>query len=176
MSARIPRKLITHLRNQRNLKVTEQSEGIYYIEGEIFPIRILCTARLPESENIWLKCLTMKLSDTGLGNRLLEEYKGKENVETYSAAMDAIMRANQQFFKGGEEDMCKALDELLQPRLEQAVEQTREQMTEQMTMQKDKEKKREIEKLKRTIRKNLQGLGLSEEQIAQAFMGRVKAV
>lgn len=114
---------------------------------------------------------------------MLEEYKDKESISNYSAAMDAILRANEHFFRGGMVDMCKALDELLQPRLEQevkkavekaveeAVEKAVGKAVEQTVEQKDKEKGQALKELQANIRENLRNLGMTEELIIKAVGG-----
>ena len=61
-SKRYPKKLIKHLKENRNLQVEKQGAGIYYVNGEIFPVQIIVTKELSKEENFWLRSMTNDLT------------------------------------------------------------------------------------------------------------------
>ena len=58
-----PRKLIQHLERDRGLSIREQEEGIYYIDGDTFPIQMILTSELSRTSNFWLRNLTNDMED-----------------------------------------------------------------------------------------------------------------
>jgi hypothetical protein len=50
-------KLLEHLQKDRGYSVAETAEGIYTISGDVMPIQIIESRKLPAEENIWLKSL-----------------------------------------------------------------------------------------------------------------------
>lgn len=69
-----PRKLIRHLKCERNLVVAKTSPGIYHISKEIFNTQIIVTRELSSEENLYLRCLNNNLKDSALINRLADDY------------------------------------------------------------------------------------------------------
>jgi hypothetical protein len=56
VTASYPRRLFDYLKREYRFKVSERQPGIYYVEGDIFPIQIIETKRLEgERGGIWLK-------------------------------------------------------------------------------------------------------------------------
>ena len=58
VSKKYPRKLMQHLKTVRGYQLTPQGNGIWYIEGGIFPMQLIVTSQLTIKENFWLKNLT----------------------------------------------------------------------------------------------------------------------
>ena len=75
LSYHYPRNLMRHLRKERKLTVAKVSPGVYHINKEIFIAQIIVTKRLPLEDNLYLRCLTDKLEDAKLANRLTDDYK-----------------------------------------------------------------------------------------------------
>jgi len=61
VESRYPRKLLDHLKNERGYKVAKTGSGIYTVSGDILPIQIIDSGKLPVEENLWLKSLSNKL-------------------------------------------------------------------------------------------------------------------
>ena len=51
--SRYPSKLLRHLKEKRGYTIEKQEDGIYYIKGDYFPIQIIVTSKLSETENLW---------------------------------------------------------------------------------------------------------------------------
>ena len=111
LSFHYPRNLMKHLIKERNIEVIESSPGIYYINKETFYIQIIVTKELPAEENLYLRCMTNQLQDTGLTNLLADDYKKHMEHEIYTKYLNQITRANST--KKGESIMvCEGLFEL----------------------------------------------------------------
>lgn len=113
-----PRKLIRHLTEVRKLTVTSAGKGIYWLEGDMFPMQILVTKQLSRDENYWLSCLRRNLDPGSELPELVKRYEQQKNVKYYSDLMDLIVKANWDTMK--EDDiMCDALRELLEEMAEE---------------------------------------------------------
>ena len=62
VASRFPKKLFRHLKNDRGYKVEKTAPGIYTITGDILPIQVIDSRRLPPDENLWLESLRKRLS------------------------------------------------------------------------------------------------------------------
>ena len=121
VSARYPSKLIKHLQKKRGYRVKKQESGIYYVEGDYFPIQILVTGRLSEEENFWLRSLTNRLEGTEAAQKLLDQYEKHKNNDLYKAVMNVVVQANRETFEEAK-NMCDALLELMKDELDEARE------------------------------------------------------
>ena len=119
---RYPGKLITHLTEERHWNVSETDEGIYYIDGDIFPMQIILTSRLSKETNFWLRNLTDDLRDNETAKELISEYEKHKDSGLYKSVMDIIVRANQNKFQEVKH-MCDALRELMEPEFTEMKEQ-----------------------------------------------------
>ena len=120
-----PRKLIKHLQKQRKLSIEKYSSGIYYVQGEAFPIQIIVTKKLSKEENFWLKNMTTNLTQKE-AEELIYAYEGHEKDNLYKSVMDVIVRANENGFREVK-CMCDALLELMKDELEEREELGRNQ-------------------------------------------------
>jgi hypothetical protein len=88
-----PRKLLGHLKKERGYKIAETSPGIYTVSGDIFPMQVVDSCKLPLEENIWLKGLSAKLDLNALkkvGGEIAQQEKGVH----IGAYKEAILRVN----------------------------------------------------------------------------------
>ena len=92
-----PRKLVKFLENERNIKVRDIGNGIYYIEGESFPIQILESKKLSEG-NLFLRNLRDDLSVEDM-KATLEAYADRRQVDKRSVYIDRLSKANPTAFK-----------------------------------------------------------------------------
>jgi hypothetical protein len=60
-----PRELLKYLTTELKREIEKKSSGIFIVKGEMFPIQVLVSRRLPEVENIWLKNLNKGKFDIG---------------------------------------------------------------------------------------------------------------
>ncbi len=122
---RYPRELCNYLEQTLRRSITEAGEGIYYISDPVFPIQLLVQKRLSEEENFWLKNLTNDLKEKRNAERLLVEYKKHESDLLYRSVMNIIVRANRERLEVN--DMCEALDELLEFHFKRKLQTGREE-------------------------------------------------
>ena len=121
-----PEKLLKHLRQERQLDIMKVDKGIYYIEGEYFPIQLLLTSELSKESNFWLRNLTNNLKEHREVDELVTEYEKNWQNELYKAMMNIIIRANEALFEEvRDEDMCEALRELFKDEIEEAERKAR---------------------------------------------------
>jgi predicted transposase YdaD len=81
------------LRDERRYSVAENHPGIYTIGGDILPIQVIDSRRLPADENLWLKSLSNRL-DTIAFSRINEEVARQDKEAQIAAYLDVIVRAN----------------------------------------------------------------------------------
>ncbi|MCM1253845.1 MAG: hypothetical protein NC321_13575 [Clostridium sp.] len=89
-----PKSLMRHLQKDRKLTVEKFSNGVYHIINEIFNVQIIVTKELPPEDNLYLHCLTDKLNDAKLLNRLINDYQHHKTQEIYSKYMNQLTNAN----------------------------------------------------------------------------------
>jgi len=73
-----PQKLLGHLENERKYEVAQTSSGIYTVRGDILPIQVIDSRKLPVEENLWLKSLSNDLEYTAIteiGNEIYKQGK-----------------------------------------------------------------------------------------------------
>ena len=116
-----PRKMIRHLLDVRKYTIEKIEPGIYYVCGDVFAIQIIVTGQLSPEHNLWLYSLTDTLTDSRITKELLNEYRGKENNNLYSAAMQVIVAANEQQFKE-DNNMCDALMKIINEKVDEKAE------------------------------------------------------
>ena len=110
VSKKYPRKVTEHLTKERGYKIRKEEEGIYYVEGDIFPIQILVTSRLSKEKNLWLSSLTDQIEIDRIQN-LMKIYLKNRNNPLYRSVMKTLTNANRDKFK--EENDVKSADEIL---------------------------------------------------------------
>jgi hypothetical protein len=92
-----PMKLVSFLENERGLKVRNSGNGIYYVDGEIFPIQILESKQLSPADNIFLRNLRSNLSAEDVSNTV-KAARERNLLDGKSVYMDRLMRANHDAF------------------------------------------------------------------------------
>lgn len=113
-----PKKLVRHLVKVRKFQIRQREKGIYCMIGDVFPIQLIVTKELNETENLWLYSLTDELGDKKQIEYLLSDYKKHRHNDLYESVMDIVVRANEERFREVK-DMCKALEELMKDELEE---------------------------------------------------------
>ena len=130
-----PRKMIRHLLDVRKYTIEKIEPGIYYVYGDVFAIQIIVTGQLSPEHNLWLYSLTDTLTDSRITKELLNEYRGKENNNLYSAAMQVIVAANEQQFKE-DKNMCDALMKIINEKVDEKAEALANERAEVLAKQK----------------------------------------
>ena len=129
LSYHYPQKLMQHLRKERKLTVAKISPGVYHINKETFDAQIIVTRELPPEDNLYLRCLTNKLQDTGLVDRLANDYKLHQDQELYIRYLHQITTANTKA-KGESPMVCEGLLNLFGTSSEEIIEHTRKEADE----------------------------------------------
>ena len=109
LSCHYPRKLMKHLKQERNLTVAKISDGVYYINKETFHIQVIVTRELSPEDNLYLRCLTDNLQDAALANRLADDYQLHQEQEIYIKYLHQISTANLKKTKGDKTMVCEGL-------------------------------------------------------------------
>ena len=98
---RYPRDLIKHLRNERGYRVTEHFEGIYYVEGDLFPIQVIENKKLSAQDNIWLRNLRSNLNSEDI-NEIFKRFYEQGDKDGKNAYISKIIEANKKNDRGGD--------------------------------------------------------------------------
>lgn len=98
VSKKYPRKVIEHLTKERGYKIRKEEEGIYYVEGDIFPIQILVTSRLSKEKNLWLSSLTDQIENDRIHD-LMSVYLHNRKNPLYRSVMKTVAGANKEKLK-----------------------------------------------------------------------------
>lgn len=106
-----PRTLIKHLNDVHHYDVQQIENGIYYIEGDFFPIQLLVTKDLTDNQNLWLHNLTNDIQDPSVIDTLISEYEKNHKNPHYKSIMDIIVHSNIDAFKEVTV-VCKVLEDL----------------------------------------------------------------
>jgi hypothetical protein len=90
-----PRSVFDHLAAVYHWWLDETDEGIYTVRGEgmAFPIQLINSRKLSETENLWLKDLRHNLSPESLG-RVITASDKLEDGALLSTYLDLLARAN----------------------------------------------------------------------------------
>lgn len=118
--------MLSHLEEERDYTIENPEEGIYYVIGDKIPIQVIVISRLNPKKNLWLYSLTNKLENKEAIKMLLEDYKGKQSDNLYTAVMQVVMKANGERMKGEGSMVCEALMELMKDELEASKEEGQE--------------------------------------------------
>ena len=151
-----PRELVKYLEKERGLKVRDMGDGLYYIDGEFFPVQILESKRLSPVNNVYLRNLRSNLSGEEFANVMSTGIANKHDFfDGKNVYMDRLIKANPAAF---EEALSMLTEEAKVIFLEGAEKcGWLNERLEQNTIQNKKE-----------IAKNLLLLGDSAEKVAQA--------
>lgn len=93
LSCHYPRKLIKHLIKERKIDVAKDASGVYHINKETFIIQIIVTKELSAEENLYLHCLTDRLRDVTMAERLIADYKYHQTQPVYNRYMHQLAAA-----------------------------------------------------------------------------------
>ena len=93
-----PKKLLKHLKNERGLDLFDAGNGITYVKGEILPVQILESMKLPEDENTFIKFLRSGIKADKM-SEILKKYEKLMGLDTRNVYLDRLIRANETVFK-----------------------------------------------------------------------------
>ena len=101
--------------------------GIYYVmDGVLFPTQIIVTKELDKGSHIWLKALSNKMEKQDMRELLgrIDSLTERFDRELADAVLEISVRANQGIVDElkGENSMCQALLEIMEPEINKIVE------------------------------------------------------
>jgi hypothetical protein len=103
VESRHSQKLLEHLQKDRGYTVAEKVPGIYTVSGDIMPIQVIESRRLPAEENVWLKSLRGRLNHTER-DQIWTEIARQGKDARIAAYLEVIAKANpgiiQEIFMG----------------------------------------------------------------------------
>ena len=115
-----PQKLFRHLK-EKGINYRKYADGIFYLEGLVFPIQILITREIGKKEHTWLRSLPENMDTeemTALVNAIgrLEEPYDKELADS---VFQVSIQANREIMELLKESdtMCQALLEIMEPEI-----------------------------------------------------------
>lgn len=117
-----PQKLLEHLKKFKGIEVEKQEAGIYYLQGDSFPIQLVIVKELSKKENYWLQNLRCNLKTGEEIQEVVRRYEQVKHKAYYSDVMNLIVRANQKQMEE-EKNMCEALNELFAEELKESKEE-----------------------------------------------------
>ena len=101
-----PREVLKYLKDERNLRVNDTGNGIYYVEGDVFPVQILESKLLPPDENLFLRNLRSNLTAEDAA-KTLDAFREKATLEIRNAYIDRLLQANLLAFKEATTNMSE---------------------------------------------------------------------
>ena len=116
-----PKGLFRYFR-EHNYMVSNPYHGIYYVEGAVlFPTQIIVTGELDEAAHVWLGALSERMEKQGMV-RLLESVgrlSEKADKEFADSVLEVSIGANRNVIEElmGDDNMCQALMEIMEPQL-----------------------------------------------------------
>ena len=106
------------------------------LDGVLFPTQIIVTKELDGPEHMWLKSLSGKLKKKELKDLLkqVDELTHDFDKRLADAVLEVSVRANQEIVKElkGDETMCQALLEIMEPEINKIKEQTIKETTDRV--------------------------------------------
>ena len=125
---------------EHNISFTNPYIGIYYVmDAVLFPTQIIVTKELNIEEHIWLRALSSGMQKQQMRNLLekIEKLDLKFDRELADSILQVSISANKQVVKQlrGDESMCQALLEIMEPEINKIKETVRVETTQQVTQQ-----------------------------------------
>ncbi len=110
--------------------------GIYYVKGEVlFPTQIIVTKELDSKEHLWLTALSEGIPKQQFKQLLetIEAFDSKLDRQLADSVLEIAIKANWQVVQElrGDESMCQALLEIMEPEINKIKETVREETRQQ---------------------------------------------
>ena len=147
-----PGKLFKELEKQ-DFQVEKKGKGVYYIGNKIvFKVQIIVLREIKFEEHPWLAALAKDLDAEDIRELFRQEGKlvNREDKDNAVAVMEVVARANQSVLnelRGDDDDMGKALMELVKPEIDALLAEKDAEMAERVA-EKDKQLQSSQNKLK----------------------------
>lgn len=143
------------------IRVKKAYKGIYYVlDSVLFPTQVIVTKELEPGEHIWLKSLSSQLGVQEI-RELLEWVEGlaeEGEKRLAEAVLEVSIRANQKAVERlrGDEGMCEALLEIMEPEINRMVKAATEKETRRLreeTERLQEENRQEAKRLREEAQK-----------------------
>ena len=130
---RLPYKLFKWFR-KNGFVILERYPGIYYIQKEVnFPIQMIISKKLSKKQQQWLTLLSRNLTQEEVERGVLQiqrlENPGERNHA--DSVLQVMIQENRDMFeivkRKGDDNMCEALRELMEPEIREATEKARKE-------------------------------------------------
>ena len=144
------------------IRVEKPYKGIYYVlDSVLFPTQVIVTKELEPGEHIWLKSLSNQLEVQEI-RELLECVEGlaeEGEKRLAEAVLEVSIRANRRAVEElrGDEGMCEALLEIMEPEINQMVKAATEKETKRLQEETERLQE-ETERLQEESRKEAKRL------------------
>ena len=130
---RKPAGLFSYFR-KHGIAFTNPYKGIYYVQDTVlFPTQIIVTKELNEEAHIWLKALSGEMHKEQMRKLLekIEKLKMGFDRELADSVLQVSIGANKQVVEElrGDENMCQALLEIMEPEINKIKENVKEEVT-----------------------------------------------
>ncbi|MDE6220788.1 MAG: hypothetical protein K2G51_10260 [Lachnospiraceae bacterium] len=138
-----PVKLFQYFK-EHEIHYTNPYCGIYYVTDQVlFPTQIIVTKKLNPAEHIWLTALSAGLGKQQLKKLLekIETFDSKLDRELADSVLEVTVNANWKIVEElrGDEHMCQALLEIMEPEINKIKETVKEEVTKEVTREVTKE-------------------------------------
>ena len=154
--------------------------GIYYVENEVlFQTQIIVTKELSGTEHTWLKALSENLEKSDLEHLLQKIDRLQWNFDRVLAdsVLEVAVRANKKIVSKlrGDEHMCQALLEIMEPEINKIKESVAESVTKSVTESVTESVTKSVTKsvtesnLLNTV-KSFRSLGIGNDQIIELLI------
>lgn len=114
-------------------RISAIHNGIYSIEGPSiwFPTQIIVTRELDPEGHTWIRALSGRLDEEDVRDLLSDARRldGKAERELVDSVLEVSIKANMQVIERlmGDEDMCNALMEIMEPKINEIRKADREE-------------------------------------------------
>ena len=166
---------------QHKVEVSNPYPGIYYVlDGVLFFTQVIVTRELNGKNHGWLKSLSDKLKKQemeALLNRV-RSLSGKLDRELADAVLEVSVKANREIVEElkGDEAMCQALLEIMEPEIKQIVRQAtekerreREEAVRQVKQEKEESEKKSQKEAEESAIKMIKMKKLTMEEIQECI-------
>ncbi len=168
---------------EHNITCTNPYKGIYYVKKSVlFPTQIIVTKELSTEGHVWLKALSSQMKKDQMRNLLekIEAMNQKQDRELADSVLQVSISANKQVVEElrGDETMCQALLEIMEPEINKIKADVREEVTKEVTEEVTKEVTREVTKevTKQVTMKGIKSIVSVLRDCGQGDMEIIKAI
>ncbi len=161
---------------EHKVEVSNPYPGIYYVlDGVLFFTQVIVTRELDEENHGWLKFLSDKLKKQEMEALLkrTRSLSGKLDRELADAVLEVSVKANREIVEElkGDEAMCQALLEIMEPEIKQIVRQAtekerreREREKEEAVRQMEREKEEAVRQMEREKEETVRQMEREKEE------------